>query len=304
MNNAAAAFTGAAPAAAPAAPAPTAAAPAPIAAGPAAPPASNAAWYDTFENADVKTWTAAKGFKDASAVAESAYNLEKLIGFDKAGRTIVMPKDDASPDELKAFHAKLGVPETPEGYKLPLPETADPAFGKAIQGWMHKAGVTPKAAEVLTQEFVAFSAAQQEAESARLLEQSNQVFSKTMQAWGKDADGKMELGKRFAANLIPDEVTLDSGEKVKRGDFIQQLFDRTGATGALLELFAQAGSGMGEHKMRSNGESSFGGMSPQAAKIKIDQLKADQGWVTKYLHGDKEKVEEMQRLTALAYPVE
>jgi hypothetical protein len=124
-------------------------------------PAANGAWYDGFENAEVKTWTAAKGFKDPAAVAESAYNLEKLIGFDKAGRTLVVPKDDATPDEMRAFHAKLGVPETPDGYKLPLPETADPKLAATLQGWMHKAGVTPRAAETLTKEFVAFSAEQQ-----------------------------------------------------------------------------------------------------------------------------------------------
>jgi hypothetical protein len=146
-------------------------------------PAANGAWYDAFENPEVKTWTAAKGFKDPAAVAESAYNLEKLIGFDKAGRTLVVPKDDATPDEMRAFHAKLGVPETPDGYKLPLPE-GRPEAGR------HAAGVDAQGRRDATRRrdadegvrrVLCRAAARREGE---LIAASDKAFADQTTAWG------------------------------------------------------------------------------------------------------------------------
>jgi hypothetical protein len=95
----------------------------PPASEPPAQSASNDAWYATLvQNDDIKNWAANKNFKDAGAALESSYNLEKLIGFEKAGRTLVLPKDDAPVEEQRAFWQKLGAPEKAEDYKLPIPE--------------------------------------------------------------------------------------------------------------------------------------------------------------------------------------
>lgn len=304
MTSAAAAFAPAPPAGAPAvaaAPVP-AAAPAPIAAGPAAAPAANApAWFDGFQNPDVKSWATAKGFKDPEAVTESAYNLEKLIGFEKAGRTLVIPKDDATPAEKAAFNLKLGVPATAAEYKLPLPEGHDPKLNETIQGWMHKAGATPSVAASLTEQFVAFSAAQKTDADKALLDLSDKAFATTTTKWGAEAQANLELGKRFTANLLPDQVTLDNGEKLDRQTFLEKLFNTTGATGAMLELFAKAGRGLGEHAMRT-GAAPPANDSPAGAQARIAALKADAVWVKAYLGGDKDKVAEMTRLTAQAFP--
>lgn len=293
MTQAAAAFA--------AAPAPAAAAPvaapatAPVAS-PAAAPAATTEWFGGFANAEVKTWAQAKGFKDPEAVTESAYNLEKLIGFDKAGRTLVMPKDDAGPEEVKAFHAKLGVPEKASDYKLPLPADADPTLVTTIQGWMHKAGATPKMAEALTKEFLDFSVLQKTQEDKALFDLSDKAFGETTARWGKDADANMELAKRFTAQLLPAEVTMDNGSKATREEFIAKVFNSTGATGAMLELFARAGKGMGEHVMH---QTTGGGMpdnSPAAASAKIKQLTTDPAWTKGYLNGDKDKLAIMSEL--------
>lgn len=270
-------------------------------AGGSAPAANEGNWFDGFANADVKTWTAAKGFKDASAVAESAYNLEKLIGFEKAGRTIVVPKDDASPEEMAAFNAKLGVPASPTDYKLPLPEGSDPKLAETIQGWMHRAGATPKVADSLTKEFIAYSQQVEGERIEKLIATSDKAFTEVTGRWGKDADANIELGKRFTSQLLPAEVALDDGTKVSRQEFLERIFNTTGATAAMLELFANAGKGLGEHRMRSDGSSAMGD-TPATAQQKIAALKADSVWVKAYLGGDKTKAAEMERLTKIAFP--
>lgn len=307
---AAAAFNAPVAAAAPApvvgAPAAPAVAATPAAATPAAPaaPAANSAWYDSIANADTKTWVQSKGFQNAEAVADSAFNLEKLIGHDRAGRTLVIPKDDATPQEIQAFNAKLGVPEKPEGYTtLKMPENADPKLLSTIQGWMHKAGVTPKSAEALTAEFLSFSQAQHAQQETTLIANSDKAFAEATTAWGKEADANLALGKQFTAQLLPPEVTLDNGTKVSRQDFLEKIFNTTGATRAMLEMFAKAGKGMGEHIMRTNGQPGSVDQSPGAAQQKIAALKGDAAWVKSYLAGDKAKAAEMTRLTQLANPV-
>lgn len=310
-SNAAAAFAAtpaAAPAAAPAsapaaAPAPAASAPAPGPAPAPAPAANEGNWFDGFTNPEVKTWTAAKGFKDAAAVADSAFNLEKLIGHERAGRTLVVPKDDSPPEEVAAFRAKLGVPATAAEYKLPLPEGSDPKLVETIQGWMHKAGATPAMADTLTKEFMAHSLALTETNNGKLIETSDKAFAAVTTRWGAEAQANLELGKRFTAQLVPAEVTLDDGAKVSRQDFLERVFNTTGATGAMLELFANAGKGLGEHRMRAGGDPGGGSASPEAARTQIAALKADTVWVKSYLNGDAAKKAEMERLTKLAHPV-
>ncbi len=59
-----------------------------------------------------------------------------------------VPGADASPEEIARFHRALGVPETPEGYALVVPETlggADPDIDRRL----HAAGFTPAQAQLV-----------------------------------------------------------------------------------------------------------------------------------------------------------
>ncbi|HQQ71498.1 MAG TPA: hypothetical protein PLL92_14465, partial [Alicycliphilus sp.] len=73
-----------------------------------------APWFSSFQDAGVKSWAESKGFKDPETAVASAWNLEKLIGADRNGRTVVLPKYDKDVEGIKAFRAKLGVPDSPD----------------------------------------------------------------------------------------------------------------------------------------------------------------------------------------------
>jgi len=309
MSSAAAALGGSpAPAAAPAAaPAPAANTPAPAApspapapgAAPAPAPAANAdSWFTGIADESARTWVQAKGFKDPAALAESAYNLEKLIGHDRAGRTLVLPKDDATPEEIKAFHQKLGVPDTPEGYKLPVPDGADPAFSQQAAQWMHKAGIPPKQAEALAQqwnEFAVATEAQAREEQTRV---AAREFGELTTEWGPQADAKIELAKRAAAQFIP------AANAEERQAMLTKLEGAIG-TKAMMTLFANIGAGLGEARVvdGSNGGGGNGfGMSQQQAAAKIESLKQDKAWTAAYIGGDPAKKAEFAQLFAVAYP--
>lgn len=302
MPNDAATALGAAPAAAPA-PAPSAApaaAPsaAPAAAPAAAPSAAPAQWYDGIQNPELKNWVQAKGFKDPAAVAESTYNLEKLVGFEKAGRTLVLPKDDATPEEIRAFHAKLGVPDKPDGYMslFKTPEAQNDPFNKEAAKWFHEIGIPPKQAEQLLGKWQSHAKATIDDQLAAFAQQSEADFGKVTAAWGKDADANIELGKRAAAQFIP-------AKTAEERQALLQKIERAIGTEMMLNMFAQVGKGLGEHQM-VNGQSNGFGTSPAQAQAKITALKSDPGWTKAYLAGDKGKIAEMENLVKIAHPVQ
>lgn len=292
-SSASALLSSAAPAAAPA---PGAAAPAASPA-PAAPaPASNEPWFSGVQSPDLKTWIEAKGFKDPAAVAESAWNLEKLIGHEKAGRTLVLPKDDASPEDMRAFFTKLGVPEKPDGYNLPVPQGGDPEFSKKAAEWFHEAGVPPKQAAMLAEKFNAFVGESTTAQEAAHAANTQKEFGEVMAAWGKDADANVEVFKRAVAQFVP------AGSDNERQELVNKIELAIG-TKATMMLFANVGKGLGEHKV-VDGSSSGGsfGMSPAAAQARIKALQSDTAWATRYINGGAAEKAEFAELFKVAYP--
>lgn len=256
--------------------------------------ASNDAWYSKLENADVRTWAEAKGFKDPLAAAESAYNLEKLMGFDKAGRTIVLPDENSTPEQIAAFRAKLGVPETADGYKLPVPQGVPEDFAKEASGWFHEAGVPPKAAEAIAAKWNAKMEAAQAAANQAFETQSNAEFAAWRAEQGAAADQNQELAKRAAAQFMPAKDAAERAEMMSK-------IERAIGTGNFMKMMTNIGSGLGEHKVHMGGE---GGLTPTPAQAqqRIAELKSNKEWTSAYLGGDKTKQAEMEQLQKLAYP--
>lgn len=251
------------------------------------------AWYSGIQNQDVRTWVEAKGFKDPLGVAESAYNLEKLIGFDRAGKTVVLPDENATPEQRQAFFSKLGVPENVDGYKLPVPDGGNPEFAKTAAQWFHENGIPAKAAEGIVGKFNEYQQAQLAAQQQALAVKSEQEFTGLKTEWGAAFDQNIELGKRAALQFIP-------GTAEERAATLQKLEQSLG-TGQLLKLMASIGSGLGEHKVMG-GEGGQGLMTPAQAQQRIAELKSNKEWSSAYLAGDKAKAKELTDLINMANP--
>lgn len=308
MNSAAAALSGApapAPAAAsaPATP-PAAAAPTPAtSAAPAPAPAATGGdpWYTGIANPEARTWAEAKGFKDPLSAVESAYNLEKLLGFDRAGRTIVVPGEHATPEELKAFHAKIGVPDSPDGYGLKLPDgETDDGFMKQAAQWMHQAAVPAGAAQKLAEQWNSYM--------TQAKQQADQQFAATsasdMQAWqaeqGAALTQNLELARRATAQFLPEKLSV-GGDEIDRGEALNRI-ERAIGTANMMKLFAGIGSGLSEHKVLQG--DGGGVMTPAQAQQRMTELKSNKEWTAKYLNGDKQAMKEMQDLIVLAFPAQ
>lgn len=251
---------------------------------------ANSPFYDGFQNADIKAWTANKGFENPEVAMTSYQNLEKLMGHDRAGRTVVLPGDDASPEDRAAFLSKLGRPDKPDGYEMPK-EGVDEGFVKWAKDSFHDAGLTSKQAKALTdkwQEFVGTrtEATQQESQS-RFAGETDRLRKE----WGAAFDEKVKVVDRAAAQFGLDSESLTA------------LRNAWGPHKAMT-FFERIGSGLGDSEfITGQGQKSFSGaMTPTQASGRIKELQRDNSFVTKYVAGDVGARSEMERLHKWAYP--
>lgn len=266
-------------------------------------------WYDTaVKDPEAKAWIESyKGaYPDVDSVVRKAYNLEKFVGAEKAGRGVIVPKPDATAEEWAAFNKQVfKVPEKPDGYAMPqgvdatVAEAvkADPMWGK-FQTLAHKIGMPVSHFNEVLSFFMNESKGHNDTEYAKLEQQADAEVAALKNEWpGVEYDKNVELGRRAAASFVPHK------SKEELTDIITKMEGALG-TGMTLRLWAAIGKGMGEHEgVMGEGQGDTGGvMSPEAARVRIDALKKDAAWGAKYANGDADAVAEFTRLHKIAYP--
>ena len=223
-------------------------------------------WYGELADdtpQDFKDWIGNKAFADPVTALQSGFNTEKLIGLEKAGRTIVMPKDENDTEGLAAFRTKMGVPDSADGYELPVPDGDSEDFSKVASAWFHEAGVPKAAAASIAEKWNAHfnemvTAQQEEAKLA-----SEQQLNALKGEWG-DAFGKnSEFGRRgfqaYGSKAGLDENDLKGLESTIGTAKMLKLFHSLG------ESMAESGFVEGEHKTFS--------MTPEEAQTRLDEAR-------------------------------
>jgi hypothetical protein len=235
-----------------------------------APPPTPAAtgWWDTsVKDPEVKAFLQNKNYAEPEMAFKAYRSLETMLGADKAGRTAILPKDENDAEGRKAFYAKIGVPETPEGYKLPLKAGEDDAFTKFAPNLFHQNGVPVKTAEGITKGFMGFIEEQVKAQEAADKARSEQEVNNLKLEWAHEYDQKAEYARR-AFRTIGKEVGLEEADIAK--------IEGTVGAAKMLKLFSRIGQAGGEANMVGSDDAAatFGVTAAQAQK-EIDQFTAD-----------------------------
>ncbi len=211
--------------------------------------------------AEAKDYVANKGWKAPGDVLGAYQSLEKLMTADKAGRTLVLPKDEQDAEGLKAFRSKLGVPDAVDGYAVPDAMKEDPLIPEFAK-FAHSLGIPSKQFEALltwTHEQSQAAAAAAEKETAdRLTADMGSLKGE----WGDKFDANTELAKR-AIRVFGGKAKLDA-------ENVESLAKTLDQSASLRRLFAAIGQGLGEHNFAGGGSTATSGI-----KAKVDQLKAD-----------------------------
>ena len=259
------------------------AAPAPAAAAPVAPAAPAIQWL-AGADAELVGHVQNKAWQNPVDAVKGHRELEKLLGADRAGRTIAIPQTPDAP-EWAGVWEKLGKPKGPDGYGIKAPEGADGAFAKTAAEKFHALNLTQAQGAALAQwysELGASEAQRTDAEQQAKLQAEHEALAKDW-GTGPDAQARKEVARRAMQQLGLDATAVDALEKV------------TGFSGVLKAL-AKVGDMMAEKGIEGfNTPGSFG-MTPEGAKAKRSQLMADAEWRNKAMDPKSAQWAELQRL--------
>lgn len=224
---------------------------------PPAPPAPNGATPPWFSEGN-KPIVEAKGWKTGDDAIGAYSNLEKLMGAEKAGRTVLLPKDEKDVEGIKAFRAKLGVPESADKYDIPVPQGQGGGdLAKAASQWFLDAGVPREAARAITEKWNTHIESLIKADADAYSKKASEELGTLKGEWGNQFDANREYAERYAkeAGWTPEEV--------------KAIQDSVG-TARFLKMFATQGRAMGEP------EPAGGGSNVNAsAKAQLEQQISD-----------------------------
>ncbi|ENS1056070.1 hypothetical protein ACEZG4_001499 [Enterobacter kobei] len=155
-----------------------------------------------------------------------------------------------------AVYAKMGRPETAEGYELPVPEGDTGEFAKAASQWLYDAGLSKQQAQALATHWNTHQAAQLEAQQAALTQQVEKDMTAMKQTWGADFDANSAIVRTAVNTFAPPE-------------FIEML-DKSGLINSpvIANMFLKIGAAIGEDKsVTANKSSPLGGESDLAQRM-------------------------------------
>jgi hypothetical protein len=248
-------------------------------------------WGTTGLDADTLGYVQTKGFKGVGDVVSSYRNFEKLQGV-PADQIIKLPKpDDAA--GWKGVWSRLGAPEKPEGYKLPVPEGDKGEFAKVAAGWFHELGVPAKMAEAIAAKWNTYTAETMTSRTEQTKAKFTQESEVLKKDWGQAFDQNVARAQLAAGKLGFDEATIDAMENAKGFAWTMKFFSDLGAK------MGESGFDTGDNSQPN--QFTGGMLTPAQAKAKIGMLQADREWSKKYVAGDATAKAEMENLHRLAY---
>lgn len=203
-------------------------------------------------------------FRSPKQLLEGYRNLETLMG--KKADAVVIPRADAPKEDWAPVLKRLGVPDSPDGYGLKVPEnlpegvSVNPAELKEFATFAHGLGLTPQQVSKL-QEFdigragkqVAGGAAQAQALAQQEFASQQDVLNK---AWGNgnERTQKAALAERAALTFGFTQDEVKSDPLFRNAKFVMAL--------------ARAGAAMSEDTLVKGSEvNSAGGMKAKGLDI-------------------------------------
>ncbi|NIA72278.1 hypothetical protein HBA54_27165 [Pelagibius litoralis] len=209
----------------------------------------------------------AEKFTSPADVVKSYSELQKRLG-----NSVLLPGKDAKPEEIAAFHKKLGVPESPEGYKVELPkelpeelkpnEAAQESTKDFLKA-MHGAGATPGVVQTALSWYYGSLQAGSEQKAANEKKATEEANAALEQEWGEDAKANDAFGvravKEFGGDDFAEFLETKEIDGIKVGDHP-----------AFRRAFANIGRKMGEGRPLVEGDSEAAG----TVQERIDELHA------------------------------
>lgn len=264
--------------------------------------ADSAAWIASLDE-DSRGYLTNRGLQDkpladiAAASIKAHREAERLLGR-PATDFLVKPKDAADETNHQALRDFLGVPKDAADYKFDGVKFADGTdLDAATQDWLRglaaKVGLPAARAPELAAEFVKFADGAEADASAETTAKVEEGKAALKANWGQSYDANMVVAKN-AFNTVLQESGMTPEQY---GEAMTALENQVGYKG-LMEVFRTIGLKMGEDRFISN-DGKTGLMTRDGATARLNELKADQAWVSRLNNGDASARKEFEQLTTI-----
>lgn len=240
----------------------------------------------------LKGFVQTKGFKGPGEVLNSYQNLEKLMGGPR--EKLIRIPDKADDPAWSDVWGKLGRPADAKEYNFEVPEGGDPKLAEWAKGTFHKLNLPKPQADALAKEWNAMANQVQAQQKEAYQNHLTQDTAALKKEWGAAFEQNVAVGAKAARAFGIDGDTIDKLEMAM-------------GHAKVMKLMHTLGSKIGEDSFQGSNSSNqgFGSvMTPAQAKFKLEQLKADQKWVTGYLANESGPREEMAKLQQFIYGAE
>lgn len=203
-----------------------------------------------------------KKYGDPIHALQHTLNLQQLLG--KKSEAVTIPAADAPKEEWAPLLKKLGVPDSPEGYNLKVPDDlphgikVDEAEIKQFAGFAHEIGLTPQQVAKLQEYDLTRTTKQLEGnvdlartEEVRILAEQQEILTKE---WGNgpDADQKKQVAIRAALTLGFNSDDIGDHPLFRNAEFVKAMY-RAGALMSEDKLVgADATSGPVSNRAKAN----------------------------------------------------
>jgi|TARA_R110000803_G_scaffold34612_3_gene75461 hypothetical protein len=253
----------------------------------------NTGWIEGVADPATKQWAIAKGLQNGNFenVLGSYHNLEKMVGADKAGRTITLLGDDASPEDRATYFNKLGRPESAEKYSVALPEgSTDDTRLTMMRNKAFDLGISDAQFSGIAEADAAYIAATTQGISDKAVVSAADAEAQLRTTWGAAYDQKV-AGIDVAAHK------LGIGE-----DQLNGLREAMGPVDAM-KFVDGLNSKIGDHQFDYGETVIPGHKTPDQAKTEMSELSMNKefmdAWMDKQHPGHKAAVEKKSALARL-----
>lgn len=231
-------------------------------------------------------------YKTVGELAKGYENANKLIG----AKGVILPGENAQPEEYEKFYNSLGRPEKPEGYKFSPVEGLHPGVkitpevDKYISGMMHKNGIPQRQADALRKDLLGVLSISQTKQDEKLNASRHEAETKLRNEWGSEYDANLAKAKAVMLKL--------GGE-----DMVSYANEGPGNDPRLIKFLGMIGKKMSEDTFIKGNEPGTGNSDVLRQIKNINMDKKHPFW-NKDVPGHDEAVAEMRRLNELAFPNE
>lgn len=251
------------------------------------PSASESKWYESLPEG-YKDHPSLVTVPDVETLAKNYVNAQKLIGRDK----IPMPR---TPDEYKEVYKRLGMPEDPSKYNVPMPEDLpepllpDEQVMEGFKKTAYEVGLSETQAAKLSEWYF-----QQQAgkfgEFQEMAQQKQQAaIGELRNEWGQAFEEKARVAQRAAHVLGGDEFK----------SYLEQ--SGLGNDPKLVKVFAKVGEMMVEDN-KLEGVGTGNALTPAQLDAKISEVMAHPAYMDGKHPEHKVFVDKLQGLFAQKFP--